>query len=60
MPDKAAIQAAEHALDEEAARAAGVESDGVLDDGARTRRLTLTSRKLDRHLARSVENPTTI
>ena len=32
MPDKAALEAAERALDEEAARAAGVEVDGVLDD----------------------------
>ena len=56
MPDKAAIEAAERALDEEAARAAGVEVDGVLDDDGRTTTRRWHSEKLDRHLARSVEN----
>ena len=58
MPDKAAIEAAERALDEEAARAAGVEVDGVLDDDDEDDDAAAAAleRKLDRHLARSVEN----
>ena len=58
MPDKAAIEAAERALDEEAARAAGVEVDGVLDDDEDEDDAAAAAleRKLDRHLARSVEN----
>ena len=57
MPDKAAIEAAERALDEEAARAAGVEVDGVLDDDEdEDAAAAALERKLDRHLARSVEN----
>ena len=59
MPDKAAIEAAERALDEEAARAAGVEVDGVLDDDDEDdddAAAAALERKLDRHLARSVEN----
>ena len=57
MPDKAAIEAAERALDEEAARAAGVEVDGVLDDDEDDDAAAAAlERKLDRHLARSVEN----
>ena len=58
MPDKAAIEAAERALDEEAARAAGVEVDGVLDDDEEDDDAAAAAleRKLDRHLARSVEN----
>ena len=58
MPDKAAIEAAERALDEEAARAAGVEVDGVLDDDEDDDDAAAAAleRKLDRHLARSVEN----
>ena len=59
MPDKAAIEAAERALDEEAARAAGVEVDGVLDDDDEQdddAAAAALERKLDRHLARSVEN----
>ena len=59
MPDKAAIEAAERALDEEAARAAGVEVDGVLDDDDDEdddAAAAALERKLDRHLARSVEN----
>ena len=59
MPDKAALEAAERALDEEAARAAGVEVDGVLDDDdedADDAAAAALERKLDRHLARSVEN----
>ncbi len=57
MPDKAALEAAERALDEEAARAAGVEVDGVLDDDEEDDDAAAAlERKLDRHLARSVEN----
>ena len=57
MPDKAALEAAERALDEEAARAAGVEVDGVLDDDEDDDAAAAAlERKLDRHLARSVEN----
>ena len=57
MPDKAALEAAERALDEEAARAAGVEVDGVLDDDDEDDAAAAAlERKLDRHLARSVEN----
>ena len=58
MPDKAALEAAERALDEEAARAAGVEVDGVLDDDDDDDDAAAAAleRKLDRHLARSVEN----
>ena len=57
MPDKAAIEAAERALDEEAARAAGVEVDGVLDDDdEHDAAAAALERKLDRRLARSVEN----
>jgi len=59
MPDKAALEAAERALDEEAARAAGVEVDGVLDDDDEDdddAAAAALERKLDRHLARSVEN----
>ena len=58
MPDKAALEAAERALDEEAARAAGVEVDGVLDDDEDDDDAAAAAleRKLDRHLARSVEN----
>ena len=57
MPDKAALEAAERALDEEAARAAGVEVDGVLDDeDDDDAAAAALERKLDRHLARSVEN----
>ena len=57
MPDKAALEAAERALDEEAARAAGVEVDGVLDDEEEDDAAAAAlERKLDRRLARSVEN----
>ena len=58
MPDKAALEAAERALDEEAARAAGVEVDGVLDDDEDDDDAAAAAleRKLDRRLARSVEN----
>ena len=59
MPDKAALEAAERALDEEAARAAGVEVDGVLDDDDEDdddAAAAALERKLDRRLARSVEN----